>query len=55
VFAGEHLSDAYYGYMNGAAETGRLAARVVLNRIEEEWAVSTASVENAAARAANSR
>lgn len=30
VFAGEHLSDAYYGYMNGAAETGRLAADAVL-------------------------
>ncbi|GAB4443841.1 MAG: NAD(P)/FAD-dependent oxidoreductase [Chloroflexi bacterium OHK40] len=26
AFAGEHLSDAYYGYMNGAAQTGRLAA-----------------------------
>jgi monoamine oxidase len=26
-FAGEHLSDAFYGFMNGAAETGRLAAR----------------------------
>lgn len=26
AFAGEHLSDAFYGYMNGAAETGRLAA-----------------------------
>ncbi|TVQ17396.1 MAG: hypothetical protein EA367_17675 [Leptolyngbya sp. DLM2.Bin15] len=28
IFAGEHLSDAYYGYMNGAVETGRLAAGV---------------------------
>jgi monoamine oxidase len=55
VFAGEHLSDAYYGFMNGAAETGRLAARVVLNRIEEQWAVKTAPVENAAARAPNRR
>ena len=55
VFAGEHLSDAYYGYMNGAAETGRLAAQVVLNKIEEELAVNTASGENATARAANSR
>src|SRR5690606_4685714 len=25
-FAGEHLSDAFPGYMNGAAQTGRLAA-----------------------------
>jgi monoamine oxidase len=55
VFAGEHLSDAYYGYMNGAAETGRLAAQVVLNKIEEELAVNTAWGENATARAANSR
>ena len=29
VFAGEHLSDEYYGFMNGAAQTGRLAARLV--------------------------
>jgi monoamine oxidase len=27
VFAGEHMSKEYSGYMNGAAETGRLAAR----------------------------
>ncbi|WP_295435031.1 FAD-dependent oxidoreductase [uncultured Thiodictyon sp.] len=30
VFAGEHLSDAYFGYMNGGAQTGRLAAESVL-------------------------
>jgi monoamine oxidase len=30
VFAGEHVSDAFQGYMNGAAQTGRLAARAVL-------------------------
>jgi monoamine oxidase len=30
VFAGEHLSDAWPGYMNGAAQTGRLAAQTVL-------------------------
>jgi monoamine oxidase len=35
IFAGEHLSDAYYGFMNGAAETGRLAAQVVARRILE--------------------
>ncbi|NJN59433.1 MAG: NAD(P)-binding protein [Leptolyngbyaceae cyanobacterium SL_5_9] len=29
VFAGEHLSDEFYGYMNGGAQTGRLAAEVV--------------------------
>jgi monoamine oxidase len=30
VFAGEHLSDAWPGYMNGGAQTGRMAAQVVL-------------------------
>ncbi|QDZ08508.1 amine oxidase [Sphingomonas panacisoli] len=29
-FAGEHLSDAYPGYMNGGAQTGRLAAQAVM-------------------------
>ena len=33
VFAGEHFSDEFYGYMNGAAQTGRLAAQVVASRI----------------------
>lgn len=36
VFAGEHLSDAFYGFMNGAAQTGRLAARVVRDRIQAQ-------------------
>ncbi|MEM7023258.1 MAG: NAD(P)/FAD-dependent oxidoreductase [Pseudomonadota bacterium] len=35
VFAGEQFSDAYYGFMNGGAQTGRLAARAVLAKIEE--------------------
>lgn len=29
-FAGEHLSDAFPGYMNGAAQTGRMAAEAIL-------------------------
>ncbi|MBE9066768.1 FAD-dependent oxidoreductase [Leptolyngbya cf. ectocarpi LEGE 11479] len=33
IFAGEHTSDEYQGYMNGAAQSGRLAARAVLNRL----------------------
>jgi len=33
IFAGEHLSDAHYGFMNGGAETGRLAAKLVLQKI----------------------
>ncbi|MDT8760621.1 NAD(P)/FAD-dependent oxidoreductase [Sphingomonas psychrotolerans] len=28
-FAGEHLSEAYPGYMNGGAETGRVAAQAI--------------------------
>ncbi len=31
-FAGEHLSDAYPGYMNGGAQTGRMAAGAILGR-----------------------
>jgi monoamine oxidase len=30
IFAGEHLSDAFPGYMNGGAQTGRLAAAAIL-------------------------
>jgi monoamine oxidase len=33
VFAGEHFSDEFYGYMNGGAQTGRLAAQVVAAKI----------------------
>lgn len=33
VFAGEHVSDEYYGFMNGAAETGRLAAALVVRQL----------------------
>ncbi|NYT41710.1 FAD-dependent oxidoreductase [Sphingomonas sp. R-74633] len=31
-FAGEHLSDAFPGYMNGAAQTGRMAAAGILGK-----------------------
>lgn len=33
VFAGEHFSDEFYGYMNGGAQTGRLAAQVITAKI----------------------
>ncbi|MGE3538728.1 MAG: FAD-dependent oxidoreductase [Candidatus Tectimicrobiota bacterium] len=33
VFAGEHVSAEFYGFMNGAAQTGRLAAEYVLRRL----------------------
>ncbi|OUC15384.1 MAG: monoamine oxidase [Alkalinema sp. CACIAM 70d] len=33
LFAGEHLSDGFYGFMNGAAETGRLAALSILRQL----------------------
>ena len=32
IFAGEHLSDAYPGYMNGGAQTGRMAAEAITGR-----------------------
>lgn len=35
VFAGEQLSDEFYGYMNGGAQTGRLAAELVSKLIYE--------------------
>lgn len=35
VFAGEHLSDEFYGFMNGGAQTGRLAAQVVTSKIKQ--------------------
>ncbi|NML08197.1 NAD(P)/FAD-dependent oxidoreductase [Sphingomonas sp. G-3-2-10] len=31
-FAGEHLSDAFPGYMNGAAQTGRMAAEAITGK-----------------------
>ena len=30
LFAGEHLSDEWAGFMNGAAQTGRLAAETII-------------------------
>lgn len=36
IFVGEHLSDEFYGFMNGAAQTGRLAAEVLVRRTEEQ-------------------
>ncbi len=33
IFAGEHLSDAYYGFMNGGAQTGRLAAGLAIKKM----------------------
>jgi monoamine oxidase len=35
IFAGEHVSDEFYGFMNGGAQTGRLAAQVVTSRINQ--------------------
>lgn len=34
LFAGEHCSIDFQGFMNGAAQTGRLAARQVLNMVK---------------------
>ncbi len=33
LFAGEHVSDAFPGYMNGAAQTGRLAAQAIMAEV----------------------
>lgn len=38
IFIGEHLSDAYYGFMNGAAQTGRLAAELIMERLARQAA-----------------
>lgn len=35
LFAGEHCSADYQGFMNGAAETGRFAAEKIIKRIKE--------------------
>jgi monoamine oxidase len=34
LFAGEHCSDKFQGYMNGAAETGRVAAERILELVK---------------------
>ena len=33
-FAGEHCSDAFQGFMEGGAETGKFAAEAVLEKIK---------------------
>jgi monoamine oxidase len=35
-FAGEHCSDAFQGFMNGAAQTGRDAAEAILKTLKEK-------------------
>jgi len=35
-FAGEHCSVDYQGYMNGAAETGRIAAEQIIEKIKKQ-------------------
>lgn len=32
IFAGEHVSDAFPGFMNGGAQTGRMAAEAILGK-----------------------
>ena len=44
LIAGEQVSDEYYGFMNGAAQTGRLAAGVVLRQLKlQQQAANRAS------------
>lgn len=45
VFAGEHLSDAFPGYMEGGLQTGRLAAQAVLAALKVPPPVDTATVD----------
>lgn len=40
-FAGEHCSDDFQGFMNGAAATGRIAARAIIQAIRAERGVIT--------------
>jgi monoamine oxidase len=35
-FAGEHCSADFQGYMNGGAETGRLAAEAIMEILKEK-------------------
>jgi len=35
-FAGEHCSEDFQGYMNGGAETGRVAAEMILSKIQKK-------------------
>jgi monoamine oxidase len=37
IFAGEHTSAQFSGFMNGAAESGRMAAEQVLRRIWDDF------------------
>lgn len=41
LFAGEHLSDEFFGFMNGAAQTGRLAAHAALRLLGQVPVVAT--------------
>lgn len=43
LFAGEHTSDAYYGFMNGAAQTGRLAAQWIVRDMAEVFTAEDAA------------
>jgi monoamine oxidase len=40
-FAGEHCSSAYQGFMNGGAETGRIAARAIADTLAVRRAVAS--------------
>jgi monoamine oxidase len=43
LFAGEHVSDAWSGYMNGAAQTGRLAAQTLIAELSQPRTRAAAS------------
>ena len=37
LFAGEHCSTAFQGYMNGALESGRKAAEIVIESLNQKY------------------
>lgn len=45
IFAGEHLSDAFPGYMEGGLQTGRLAAQAVVAALRVPPPVDTATID----------
>lgn len=47
LFAGEQVSDAFYGFMNGGAETGRLAAESIIREVVGPEAIARPGLQAA--------
>jgi monoamine oxidase len=50
IFAGEQVSDAFYGFMNGGAETGRLAAETIIRDVLGPEAVTSSALRQGRAQ-----